>query len=262
MSKEQFRLEDLQDSEKAIGQIYPVLRDDRGEIIDGYHRKRVDPKWKETILKTADAIQTMRLRVHLNLKRRDVPESEKKEWVHRTRELLIETGLKGTQKEIAGALGQSQHWVSLYDEIPTRPHKEHEITRRSISFNVWGLQPHSWKGLVQKADPEQPEKEFYHGLTPAFVIENLLTLYKPKRVLDSMAGAGTTGWVCSKNGIECDQFDLYPFKENVKLGDAEDPPIKGPFDLIFNHVPYLNMVEYGKDSKDLSNMQLDGFQKK
>jgi len=36
-----FTREDLERSEKTVGQIYPVLIDKNGKIIDGFHRKRV-----------------------------------------------------------------------------------------------------------------------------------------------------------------------------------------------------------------------------
>ena len=43
-SKEHGR--DLDKSNKVIGQLYPVLRDARGRVIDGFHRIDVDPNWK------------------------------------------------------------------------------------------------------------------------------------------------------------------------------------------------------------------------
>jgi hypothetical protein len=78
-----------------------------------------------------------------------------------------------------------------------------------------------------------------------------------------MAGVGTTGWVCKKYEIECDQYDIYPFKDgNVRQGDAEFIEARKKYDLIFNHIPYLNMVKYGDNPEDLSNMKEESFYQK
>jgi len=169
--------------------------------------------------------------------------------------------MKGTQKEVANALGLTRMWVSKYDLDPIQK-QDHTKDKRRLSFpqtNVWGLE----NGKIKKGDPGQPDSQFHHGITPAFVVENLVSLYKPKKVLDSMAGVGTTKYVCDKKPHivnKVDLFDINPWpKTNVEKGDAENPPTRETYDLIFNHIPYLNMVKYGDDSEDLSNFKLDPF---
>jgi len=132
------------------------------------------------------------------------------------------------------------------------------MSHRDIQSNVWGLED----GKIKKGDPEQPDSQFHHGSTPAFVIENLIDLYQPKKVLDSMAGVGTTKYVCDKKNIveKVDQFDVYPWeKGDVKQGDAVNPPTNEKYDLIFNHIPYLNMVKYGENEADISTFKLEPF---
>jgi hypothetical protein len=51
-------------------------------------------------------------------------------------------------------------------------------------------------------------------------------------------------------------------KGDVKQGDAENPPTTDKYDLIFNHIPYLNMVKYGEESEDMSNFDLKTFLEK
>lgn len=263
---DQVRMEDLKASEKKIGQIYPVLKNTKGDIIDGFHRKRVNPDWKELTLPIEDDLETLRLRVHLNLFRRLISDEEKQQWVMDARQLLQRRGLKGTQKQIADALKVSIQWVSKYDLEPFQPNRPHgKVPRRgtfnSPRYNVWGFKDDSWRQLIVKA--EQPRYDFYHGITPAFVIQNLIEFYQPKTVLDTMAGVGTTGWVCKKYEIECDQYDIYPFKDgNVRQGDAEFIEARKKYDLIFNHIPYLNMVKYGDNPEDLSNMKEESFYQK
>jgi hypothetical protein len=256
-----FSLDDLKKSKAAVGQIYPVLLDKHGKIIDGYHRKRVDPNWKEERLNVEDPLEILKIRVNAQY-RREVPFEEKAQWVKDCRKLLREKGLKGTQEDVAEALGLSRQWVTKYDEEPVQPNKPHEVPRRGtlpVDSNVWGLE----EGKVVQGDPKQPDAQFYHGSTPAFVIENLLEQYKPKKVLDSMAGMGTMKYVCDKRKDiveKVDQFDVYPWeKGGVLKGDAENPPTNDIYDLIFNHIPYLNMVRYGNDEVDLSTLNLSEF---
>lgn len=267
-------LEDLIQSEKVVGQIYPVIKDAKGNILDGFHRKRVDPNWKEVVLPIEDELQALQVRVHLNTLRRDVPRSEKEGWVATARDILRKRLEKeATQQEIGKALGFSVQWVSDYDvardKIFTDPVtiatstilKEEE--KPFVPYNVWGFKDNSWRTEVVEADPQQPDVQFYHGATPAFVIHNLLQLYHPKTVLDSMAGTGTTGYVCRQYNITCDQFDLYPFeKHDVQVCDAEKVETGKKYDLIFNHIPYLDMVQYGQSTDDLSNMNDKSFMDK
>ena len=253
-----FTKEDLETSMQTVGQIYPVLKDKNGKIIDGFHRKRVNPDWKETILDIDDPLKILQIRVACQY-RRNVPEEEKKEWVRDCRKLLQEKGLEGIQKEIAEAFGLSVQWVSKYDDEPIQKQDHSKDTRHVTFSNVWGLE----NGKVAKGDPEQPDSQFYHGSTPAFVMEKLVDMYKPEKVLDSMAGIGTTKYVCEKKPDivkKVDQFDINPWeKGDVQKGDAENPPTTEKYNLIFNHIPYLNMVKYSDETEDMSNFNLSDF---
>lgn len=262
---DQIQLDDLKRSEQAIGQIYPVLLNTQGEIIDGSHRKRANPNWKEITLQVNSGIESIKLRIHLNLMRRDIPKGEKEDWILQTRKLLQEEGKKGTQKEIAEALGMTQPWVSKYDVEPIQPNAPQKVLQRNTFFgyNVWGFKDENWRKLILEADPNQPWPKGYHGATPAFIIHQLITMFEPKRVLDSTAGVGTTGYVCQQYDIPCDQFDLYPFPQyQVKQGDAEFIEGQNSYDMIFNHIPYLGMVKYGEDNQDLSDMSQSHFYEK
>lgn len=92
--------------------------------------------------------------------------------------------LASLRREIAEALGMARTWVTKYDEEPTQPHKQADLSRHDnfIESNVWGLE----NGKIQKCDPEQPDSQFHHGSTPAFVVENLVEMYKPKIVYERM----------------------------------------------------------------------------
>lgn len=258
MTEEKLTLEELKASVSQVGQIYPVIKDQTGVILDGFHRKRLDPNWKETIVNVKDPLEALRVRVHANIIRREVERSEKVGWVKEARSILQLIGMKGTQKELAETLGMSPQWISKYDDNPYQKQDHSKDTRRVTFFgyNVWGFENDSWRKYVIRGDPNQPDKEFYHGSTPAFVIHQLIKMFEPRTVLDSMAGVGTTGYVCKQyDGIECDQIDIiaYP-KYGVKQGDAEFVKTGKRYDLIFNHIPYLGMVKYSENESDLSTL--------
>jgi hypothetical protein len=256
-----FRLEDLKASEATAGQIYPVIKDANGTVIDGLHRKRVDPNWKEITLPITDELEAMKLRVHLNIMRRKVPKDEKAEWIQETRRILQQRNEKGTQEDIARVLGLSLNWVKKYDPKRTKQEQKRYTPCTFFGYNVWGFKDEEWRKLIVAGDPNQPGKEGYHGHTPAFIIHQLISMFQPKRVLDTMAGLGTTGYVCKQYGISYDQFDLYQYQEVVQ-GDAETVQLPPVYDLIFNHIPYLKMVKYGNDEQDLSAMNEGSFYEK
>ncbi|MEM2367473.1 MAG: helix-turn-helix transcriptional regulator [Candidatus Bathyarchaeia archaeon] len=106
---------DLSLSKKVVGEIYPVIKDQHGNILDGKHRKAVDPNWKETVVEVKDELEALLVRVHANIVRREISVEEKQEWVREARRILQKRGLRGTQKEIAEALGVSRQWVSKFD---------------------------------------------------------------------------------------------------------------------------------------------------
>jgi len=252
--------EDLEESEKCVGQIFPVIKDQHGNTLDGFHRKRVNPNWREITMETKDELHALKIRIHANIIRRGIEKKEGYDWVQKARKLLNPNNPNQlSQRELAKILGVSKTWVQEHDtwSPPTM-----ENIGYFYGYNVWGFKNESWRNLVIAGDPNQPDKEFYHGSTPAFVIRQLLDMFQPKLILDSMAGVGTTGYVCSNHNpqVECHQFDLYPYeKYGVQQRDAEFIESEKKYDLIFNHIPYLDMVKYGDHEQDLSTMNEKEF---
>ena len=73
---------DIGKSEKALGQLLPVLKAANGETIDGYHRQDIRKDWKTIRLgqiKTKQDI--LAARIAANCVRRDLPEDEVKGWI-------------------------------------------------------------------------------------------------------------------------------------------------------------------------------------
>jgi len=85
----------LDKSVRVVGQIYPVLRDAEGRVIDGWHRLDVNPNWKSV---TLEGIKTEEDRLivslHANLGRRKVPMAERIEVVNALAEIYWDQGLR------------------------------------------------------------------------------------------------------------------------------------------------------------------------
>ena len=89
---------DLKKSEK-IGQLYPVLVDAKGNVIDGFHRLKVDPKWRTEKLPEIDTEEKLIVaRCVANWHRRQVTREEKEEWINGLAGIYKKQGLKVRSK--------------------------------------------------------------------------------------------------------------------------------------------------------------------
>ena len=113
---------DLKASLEKVGPLYPILKDAWGDIIDGFHRQRVDPNWPSIKLDhITDPVQLSMARLIANVCRREVPAEEKTELL---RQIASLTGW--TPRRIADALPMSYSWVLLYlpDEFKVKEKAE------------------------------------------------------------------------------------------------------------------------------------------
>ena len=84
---------DLKKSEK-IGQLYPVLVDAKGNVIDGIHRLKADPNWKKERLEEVDSEEKLLVaRAVSNWHRRQVSREEKEEWINGLARIYKKQGL-------------------------------------------------------------------------------------------------------------------------------------------------------------------------
>lgn len=83
------------ESAATIGQLYPVIKDKFGNIIDGKNRLQADPDWRtETIANIDSEEKLLVARAVANWHRRAVPENEKREWINGLAEIYKKQGLK------------------------------------------------------------------------------------------------------------------------------------------------------------------------
>jgi SAM-dependent methyltransferase len=94
-------------------------------------------------------------------------------------------------------------------------------------------------------------KADYRGNCSGLLIRDLLSFYRPGRVLDPAEGGGTCRDVCRELGIEYEGRDL---RRGFDATDAASFARLGTFDFIWFHPPYWQMVRYNAgEPRCLSN---------
>lgn len=95
---------DLKKSEK-VGQLYPVLVDAKGNVIDGFHRLEADPKWRTEEHPEINTEEKLLVaRCVANWHRRQVSREEKEKWIAELARIYEKEGLK-VRKSIKTSTG-------------------------------------------------------------------------------------------------------------------------------------------------------------
>jgi len=126
--------ENLKSSSKRIGQLYPILVDYYGNIIDGEHRFGVDEKWRRLRLEHIRTEKDLLIaRIISNTVRRSVPRKEKRELLERLGKLYLSEGAEpgNIAHKIADETGMSYTWVMKY--LPHRFKDSGQSERRTGS---------------------------------------------------------------------------------------------------------------------------------
>lgn len=101
------------------------------------------------------------------------------------------------------------------------------------------------KGLNYGDKPHGDNK--YRGVTPAFVIWNLLQSYTKEGdlVVDPMCGSGTTIDVCKEEGRRVIGYDISPVKADIIQNDSRKIPLEdNSVDMVFIDSPYGDNIKY------------------
>lgn len=107
----------------------------------------------------------------------------------------------------------------------------------------------SWRGNYGDAR--------YPGNCSGELIKDLLRFFRPRRVLDPMAGSGTCADVCRDLGIECVSKDI---RDGFDAANPMGIDELGAFDFVWVHPPYWRQKRYTSHPRDLSNCPtLDDF---
>lgn len=100
----------------------------------------------------------------------------------------------------------------------------------------------------------------YPGVTPAFIIYNLIKRYTEPGdlVLDPMAGSGTTLDVCKEEGRQCIAYDISPPRKDIIQNDARNIPLpNNSVDMIFIDSPYGDNIKYNEHPNDIGKLSAE-----
>jgi len=95
MSEERY---DLKESKRSVRELYPILKDAHGNVIDGFHRLEIDPAWHDEILDWIKTpTQLWLARIIANTHRRTVSREERAAQIRELAKSLMEND--GVPKE-------------------------------------------------------------------------------------------------------------------------------------------------------------------
>jgi DNA modification methylase len=118
------------------------------------------------------------------------------------------------------------------------PFKKPEL--RVFTTTLWDYPSQHYGNAVQG------DKNFV-GATPSWVVWQLIQRYTNigGRVVDPMAGSGTTIDVARDTGREARAFDLAPTRDDIQQADARNLPLDDNLaDLVFIDPPYSTHIDY------------------
>jgi len=141
--------------------------------------------------------------------------------------------------------GEAAQSLSRYIENPNGKLK---VARKSVVDNKPRLESTTlWDYPRQTYGKTQKGNNKYAGVTPAFVIYNMVRRYTEPGdlVLDPMAGSGTTIDVCEEEDRKFVAFDISPTRSDITQNDARKIPLAdASVDMIFIDSPYGDNIHY------------------
>ena len=134
---------------------------------------------------------------------------------------------------------------ALGEPIEDKPELEHTT--------LWDYPRQSY-GAQKKGDSR------YQGVTPAFIIYNMISRYTEPGdlVLDPMCGSGTTIDVCNEEGREPIGYDINPVRGDIHQNDARSIPLDDcSVDMVFIDSPYGDNVDYSDHPENIGNLSAE-----
>lgn len=176
-------------------------------------------------------------------------------------------------KKVLSSTGISWHGM-LKGEIAQslsqylkNPNGSLKITKKNLDDNNPRLETTTlWDYPRQNYGKTQKGSNKYAGVTPAFVIYNMIKRYTEQGdlVLDPMAGSGTTIDVCKEEGRRCIAYDISPTRPDIIQNDARKIPLAdASAEMIFIDSPYGDNINYNDhpDNIGLISAETDQFYK-
>jgi DNA modification methylase len=100
----------------------------------------------------------------------------------------------------------------------------------------------------------------FNGVTPAFIIWNLIQRYTKEGdlVVDPMSGSGTTVDVCKDENRKVIGYDIAPRRKDIIKNDARKIPLEdNSVDFVFIDSPYSDNIKYSNDPKCIGKLSCE-----
>jgi DNA modification methylase len=100
----------------------------------------------------------------------------------------------------------------------------------------------------------------FNGVTPAFIIWNLIQRYTKEGdlVVDPMCGSGTTIDICKEEGRKVIGYDVAPRRKDIIKNDARRIPLEdNSADFVFIDSPYSDNIKYSDDSRCIGKLSCE-----
>jgi DNA modification methylase len=153
--------------------------------------------------------------------------------------------------------GELTQLLSRYIENPNGSlkiaRKNAESKLRLETTTLWDY-PRQNYGKTQKGSNK------YAGVTPAFVIYNMIKRYTEPGdlVLDPMAGSGTTIDVCKEEGRRCIAYDISSTRPDITQNDARKIPLAdASAEMIFIDSPYGDNIDYNDHPDNIGHISAE-----
>lgn len=183
--------------------------------------------------------------------------------------------LKGAKKVLSAigvsswrdALGAEQtQLLSRYIENPEGvalkvvKKKEEDAITTAADDKPWLESTTLWDYPRQSYGRTPKGSNKYAGVTPAFVIYNMVKRYTEPDdlVLDPMAGSGTTIDVCREEGRRCMAYDILPTRPDIVQNDARRIPLEDEsVDMVFIDSPYGDNIDYNDQPGNIGRISAE-----
>ncbi len=100
----------------------------------------------------------------------------------------------------------------------------------------------------------------FNGVTPAFIIWNLIQRYTKEGdlVVDPMCGSGTTIDVAKEENRRVIGYDIVPRRKDIIKNDARKIPLDdNSVDFVFIDSPYSDNIKYSDDSRCIGKLSCE-----
>jgi DNA modification methylase len=158
------------------------------------------------------------------------------------------------ENELAQSL--SQYLVNPDGGLKVTSLKDAEINNNNLRLETTTL----WDYPRQNYGKSQKGNNKYAGVTPAFVIYNMIKRYTEPGdlVLDPMAGSGTTIDVCKEEGRRCIAYDISPTRPDITQNDARKIPLADTsVEMIFIDSPYGDNIDYNDHPGNIGHISAE-----